>query len=45
VMFQGDDSREFWVRVEDRNRLTAKKYNDLGLTDYAAIEAFKRHHY
>ena len=24
VMFQGDDSREFWVRVEDRNRLTAK---------------------
>jgi glucosamine-6-phosphate deaminase len=45
VMFQGDDSREFWVRVEDRNRLTAKKYNDLGLTDYAAIEAFKRYYY
>jgi glucosamine-6-phosphate deaminase len=44
-MFQGDDSREVWVRVEDRNRLTAKKYNDLGLTDYAAIEAFKRYHY
>ena len=43
VMFQGDDSREFWVRVEDRNRLTAKKYNDLGLADYAAIEAFKRY--
>ena len=45
VMFQGNDSREFWVRVEDRNRLTAKKYNDLGLADYAAIEAFKRHHF
>jgi len=45
VMFQGDDSREFWVRVEDRNRLTAKKYNDLGLTDYAAIEAFRRYHF
>ena len=43
VLFQGDDSREFWVRVEDRNRLTAKKYNDLGLADYAAIEAFKRY--
>jgi glucosamine-6-phosphate deaminase len=43
VMFQGDDSREFWVRAEDRNRLTAKKYNDLGLTDYAAIEAFKKY--
>ncbi len=45
VMFQGDDSREFWVRVEDRNRLTAKKYNDFGLADYAAIEAFKRYHF
>jgi glucosamine-6-phosphate deaminase len=45
VMFQGDDSREFWVRVEDRNRLTAKKYNDYGLADYAAIEAFKRYHF
>ncbi|WP_066222382.1 glucosamine-6-phosphate deaminase [Formosa haliotis] len=45
VMFQGDDSREFWVRAEDRNRLTAKKYNDLGLADYAAIEAFKRYHF
>jgi len=45
VMFQGDDSREFWVRVEDRNRLTAEKYNALGLADYAAIEAFKRYKY
>jgi glucosamine-6-phosphate deaminase len=45
VMFQGGDSREFWVRVEDRNRLTAKKYNDLGLADYEAIEAFKRYYF
>jgi len=45
VMFQGDDLREFWVRAEERNQLTAKKYNDLGLADYAAIEAFKRYHY
>ncbi len=45
VMFQGDDSREFWIRVEDRNRLTAKKYNQLGLADYAAIEAFKRYYF
>ncbi|MFD2941753.1 glucosamine-6-phosphate deaminase [Flavobacterium notoginsengisoli] len=43
VMFQGDDSREFWVRVEDRNRLTAEKYHNLGLADYSAIEAFKRY--
>jgi glucosamine-6-phosphate deaminase len=43
VMFQGDDSREFWVRVEDRNRLTATRYNQLGLADYEAIEAFKRY--
>lgn len=45
VMFQGDDSREFWMRVEDRNKETAQKYNDLGLADYAALEAFKRYHF
>ena len=45
VMFQGDDAREFWVRVEERNRLTAEKYNTLGLADYAAIEAFKRYYF
>ena len=45
VMFQGDDSREFWVRAEDRNRLTANKYQELGLADYAAIEAFKRYYF
>ena len=45
VMFQGGDSREFWVRAEDRNRLTANRYKNLGLADYAAIEAFKRYHF
>ena len=45
AMFQGDDKREFWTRVEDRNADTAKKYNDMGLSDYAAIEAFKRYHF
>ncbi|NNF82060.1 MAG: glucosamine-6-phosphate deaminase [Flavobacteriaceae bacterium] len=45
VMYQGNDSREFWIRVEDRNRSTAQKYNDLGLADYAAMEAFKRYYF
>jgi glucosamine-6-phosphate deaminase len=45
VMFQGNDYRDFWVRAEDRNRLTAKKFHDLGLTDYAAIETFKRYYF
>ena len=45
VLFQGDDSREFWMRAEDRNKTTAKKYNDLGLADYAALEAFRRYHF
>ena len=45
VMFPGDDSREFWMRVEDRNALTAKKYHQLGLADYEAIEAFKRYYF
>lgn len=43
VMFQGDDSREFWMRAEERNMDTAKRYNELGLSDYAAMEAFVRH--
>ncbi|NQV78593.1 MAG: glucosamine-6-phosphate deaminase, partial [Lutibacter sp.] len=42
VMFQGGDLREFWMRAEDRNTTTAQKYNELGLADYAAMEAFVR---
>jgi glucosamine-6-phosphate deaminase len=45
VMYQGNDSREFWVRAEDRNKNTAKLYDDLGLPEYEAIEAFKRFDY
>ncbi len=45
VMFQGNDSREFWVRAENRNKNTAKLYDDLGLAEYEAIEAFKRFDY
>ncbi len=45
VMFQGNDIREFWMRAEDRNTKTAEKYNNLGLADYAAMEAFVRWHY
>lgn len=45
VMFQGNDTREFWVRAEDRNNETARKYHALGLADYAALEAFKRYHF
>ena len=45
VMFQGNDTREFWVRAEDRNRATAEKYRKLGMADYAAVEAFKRYYF
>lgn len=41
-VFPGDDAREFWQRAEDRNRDTAKQYNELGLAEYEAIEAFVR---
>ncbi len=44
VPFQGSDSREFWQRAEDRNANTASLYAQLGLTKYAAMEAFKRWH-
>ncbi|MBT8302541.1 MAG: glucosamine-6-phosphate deaminase, partial [Maribacter sp.] len=43
VMFQGDDAREFWMRVEERNRETAERYKALGLAHYAAMEAFVRY--
>ncbi|HMH31873.1 MAG TPA: glucosamine-6-phosphate deaminase [Puia sp.] len=45
VPFQGTDSREFWQRAEDRNSNTANLYAQLGLTKYAAMEAFVRWHY
>ena len=45
VPFQGTDAREFWQRAEIRNAHTADLYARLGLTKYAAIEAFVRWHY
>lgn len=45
VPFQGSDSREFWQRAEERNAATADLYAQLGLTHYAAIEAFVRWSY
>lgn len=45
VPFQGSDSREFWQRAEDRNAHTADLYAALGMTKYAAMEAFVRWHY
>lgn len=38
--FLGNDERLFWQRSEDRNRGTAKLYDDLGLACYEAMEAF-----
>ncbi len=45
VPFQGSDAREFWQRAEERNANTANLYGALGLTRYAAIEAFVRWDY
>ena len=42
ALFPGGDRREFWQRTEDRSRRLAEAYNDLGLAEYEAIEAFKR---
>jgi glucosamine-6-phosphate deaminase len=38
--FPGPDPREFWERVEDRNRATAVELERLGLPAYYAMEAF-----
>jgi glucosamine-6-phosphate deaminase len=45
VVFQGNDSREFWQRAEDRNAGTALLFDQLGLPQYAALEAFMRFEY
>ncbi|MEY2870061.1 MAG: hypothetical protein RIR01_2567, partial [Bacteroidota bacterium] len=31
-----------WQRAEDRNKETAELYDQLGLSNYAAMEAFVR---
>ncbi|NNF35155.1 MAG: glucosamine-6-phosphate deaminase [Saprospiraceae bacterium] len=43
ALFPGNDQREFWVRAQERNRATAKMYDQLGLAEYEAMEAFKRY--
>lgn len=41
--FLGDDDRLFWQRAEERNRATARLYENLGLASYEAMEAFVRY--
>jgi glucosamine-6-phosphate deaminase len=38
--FPGQDDREFWQRVQDRNTETAAQLNRLGLAEYFAMEAY-----
>ncbi len=40
--FPGSDPREFWQRSDERTRGTAKLYDQLGLAEYEAMEAFVR---
>ena len=42
ALFPGADQREFWQRSEERNRSTALLYNQVGMAEYEAIEAFVR---
>lgn len=41
-LYPGNDTREFWERVDQRNRGTAVSYDALGLAEYEAIEGFVR---
>ena len=38
--FPGQDDREFWQRVEQRNTGTAELLDRMGLAEYNAIEAY-----
>ncbi len=42
-LFPGSDSREFWVRAEERTKRTAAVYNQMGLPEFYALEAFVRY--
>jgi len=42
ALFPGTDQREFWKRAEDRNKGTADRFNQIGLPEYYAMEAFTR---
>jgi len=42
ALFPGTDTREFWQRAEQRNRATARLYDQLGMPEFEAIEAFVR---
>ena len=42
ALFPGSDPREFWQRAEDRNKGTANAYNQVGLPEFFALEAFVR---
>jgi glucosamine-6-phosphate deaminase len=45
AMFPGGvDRREFWQRAEDRNRHTAKVYDQLGLPEFYGLEGFVQWH-
>jgi len=43
ALFPGHDEREFWVRAEERTKNTARIYNELGLPEFYALEAFRRY--
>ena len=42
-LFPGADKREFWLRAEERTKHTAELYNDFGLPEFYALEAFVRY--
>ena len=39
-LFPGTDTREFWMRAEERNHATAVIFDKLGMAEYQAIELF-----
>jgi len=40
ALFPGADAREFWQRAEERNKRTARVFDELGLQEYEALEVF-----
>lgn len=44
-LFSEEDDNDFWSRTADLNRMTAKEFNFLGMSEYEGIEVFKRFYF
>lgn len=45
ILFPGYEYKEIWRHSIERNRVTAERYNDLGMAEYEAVELFVKYEF